>query len=947
LNIRNLLATALALALGLTGPASAQVPGAAPLTMTYQGSLSDVGGQAVNGTRTIAFRLYAERQGGEALWNEVHPDLDVSDGSFSVVLGEVSPLPADLDPGVSLWLGVQVDDDAELQPRMRVGGALRAQWAAVAAQALDVAGRHIHPAAVSIGQTPVIDGQGRWVGDPTGLQGPAGSVGPQGDPGRPGTEGLPGVAGRQGDPGPPGNQGVAGPPGAQGLQGSPGAQGPGGPQGAPGSRGDKGDPGQGLDLTLDSDMDGYLDWLEAAVGSDPSNPVDMPFDADADGIPDLLQPSGGPGAAGIPGPPGPPGPAGAAGQQGEPGTIGPAGPQGVAGPAGAQGNAGPAGPQGQQGNPGPAGVAGPQGPSPSHNWVGTALQFSNPDGTWGNAVDLRGAQGARGDIGAQGIQGPIGAAGPRGDVGPQGAVGAQGAQGLQGLQGLQGIAGPAGPMGPQGVQGNVGPQGAVGPVGPGVDLQADLDQDGFADWLEVAVGSDPINPLDQPVDLDGNGVADDLQGVPGVAGPVGPQGPVGVQGPQGVAGAQGQQGVPGAVGAQGPQGVQGVAGPIGPQGVPGAVGAQGLQGIQGVAGPQGAVGPIGPQGPVGPAGQLDLPQFDGQWDLNLGTVVPGTTVATNEQPLAIPDNNPVGVTGLINFNLAGMTIQRFTVDLEIRHADIGELTVTLQSPAGAQVVLHNPARDIGVDLVGNFDRQFNPAIGSMDAFYGQNPQGVWRLTVADAELGNLGRLVRWQLNVNEGWQGGSVFAGGGVRTDGWVTTDTGVEIRMGGDLVMRNTAGQETLRIDGQTGLGSGAIHVVDQQGRVVANVIGSTESYLFVQMDGLSVTMSPGSTGLAAVQTPLTPMYLQDDCIGDRYFYAGNAGMVHLTLAFGFQESGGTVRKVTGVAAVRNIRSEGIPGSCSNYNQNYPVYPTAVVGSLAPQFRYLWTSYRLSAGPN
>jgi hypothetical protein len=306
LNIKNLLAAALALALGFT-TASAQVPGA-PLTMTYQGTLSDIGGQAVNGTRTIAFRLYSERAGGEALWNEVHPDLDVSDGSFSVVLGEVNPIPADLDPAVSLWLGVQVDDDAELQPRMRVGGALRAQWAAVAAQALDVAGRHIHPSAVSIGQTPVIDGQGRWVGDPAGLQGPAGDRGPAG------ADGPAGPAGRQGDSGPAGRQGEPGPAGVAGEQGPPG------PQGVPGPQGPVGPEGRSLSLAEDSDGDGYADWIEVTVGTDPLDLSSVPEDLDADGVPDALQ--GPPGTSGPVGPAGPPGPAGAVGPQGPPGPAG-------------------------------------------------------------------------------------------------------------------------------------------------------------------------------------------------------------------------------------------------------------------------------------------------------------------------------------------------------------------------------------------------------------------------------------------------------------------------------------------------------------------------------------------------------------------------------------------------------------------------------------------------
>ena len=71
----------------------------------------------------------------------------------------------------------EVDGDVEMTPRMRVGGALRAQWAAHADHARDVRDEAIHPATVSIGERTVIDERGRWVGDPTGLQGPAGPAG--------------------------------------------------------------------------------------------------------------------------------------------------------------------------------------------------------------------------------------------------------------------------------------------------------------------------------------------------------------------------------------------------------------------------------------------------------------------------------------------------------------------------------------------------------------------------------------------------------------------------------------------------------------------------------------------------------------------------------------------------------------------------------------------------
>ena len=47
----------------LAGPAMAQD---APITLTYQGSLADAGGQAISGVRVVTFRMYEQAEGGEA-----------------------------------------------------------------------------------------------------------------------------------------------------------------------------------------------------------------------------------------------------------------------------------------------------------------------------------------------------------------------------------------------------------------------------------------------------------------------------------------------------------------------------------------------------------------------------------------------------------------------------------------------------------------------------------------------------------------------------------------------------------------------------------------------------------------------------------------------------------------------------------------------------------------
>ncbi len=86
----------------------------------------------------------------------------------------------------------------------------------------------------------VIDSTGKWVGSPTGLQGP---VGPQGPPGPQGPAGAPGAVGPQGPQGPAGPVGPQGPPGADGAPGPQGPAGPQGPQGFPGPQGPQGPAG--------------------------------------------------------------------------------------------------------------------------------------------------------------------------------------------------------------------------------------------------------------------------------------------------------------------------------------------------------------------------------------------------------------------------------------------------------------------------------------------------------------------------------------------------------------------------------------------------------------------------------------------------------------------------------------------------------------------------------
>ena len=151
-----------------------------------------------------------------------------------------------------------------------------------------------------------------------------------------------------------------------------------------------------------------------------------------------------------------------------------------------------------------------------------------------------------------------------------------------------------------GIQGPEGPAGPPGADGRSFEASADVDQDGFADWLESLAGSDPLDAASKPVDENQDGVPDVLVGARGQIGPIGPQGPQGATGPQGQTG---ERGAMGAQGPQGPQGQTGLQGPVGEAGPQGMTGAQGPQGLQGQKGDTGAMGPVGPIGPAGPVGE--------------------------------------------------------------------------------------------------------------------------------------------------------------------------------------------------------------------------------------------------------------------------------------------------------------------------------------------------------
>ena len=90
-----------------------------PAAISYQALLTDSLGMPVSGAFTIHFAIYDDPTGPTACWSETQT-VDVTSGVLNVYLGDYTALPESLFDGTTLYLGVRVQSDIEMTPRMRI-----------------------------------------------------------------------------------------------------------------------------------------------------------------------------------------------------------------------------------------------------------------------------------------------------------------------------------------------------------------------------------------------------------------------------------------------------------------------------------------------------------------------------------------------------------------------------------------------------------------------------------------------------------------------------------------------------------------------------------------------------------------------------------------------------------------------------------------------------------
>lgn len=108
--------------------------------LPIQGRLLDSVGDPIDGNRTVNFAIYGASTGGSAVYTESQ-EIGFTGGNFAAYLGDV----VTLDPGLfesapALWLGITIQGDSEMEPRVRLGSAPTAAFSHMCGDAATLGG---------------------------------------------------------------------------------------------------------------------------------------------------------------------------------------------------------------------------------------------------------------------------------------------------------------------------------------------------------------------------------------------------------------------------------------------------------------------------------------------------------------------------------------------------------------------------------------------------------------------------------------------------------------------------------------------------------------------------------------------------------------------------------------------------------------------------------------
>jgi len=144
-----------------------------------------------------------------------------------------------------------------------------------------------------------------------------------------------------------------------------------------------------------------------------------------------------------------------------------------------------------------------------------------------------------------------------------------------------------------------------------------------------------------------------------------------------------------------------------------------------------------------------------------GEPSPVTGSVSDSPALVIVDNTVVSTTITVTDDVV---ISDLNVDMDITHTWVGDLTITLESPAGTQVIIFDPSDGCsGDNILDTYDDESANALdcqagtpdafpladyipsNALSAFDGEMTAGTWTLYVGDGAGGDAGTVNNWGL----------------------------------------------------------------------------------------------------------------------------------------------------------------------------------------------------------
>jgi M6 family metalloprotease-like protein len=121
-----------------------------------------------------------------------------------------------------------------------------------------------------------------------------------------------------------------------------------------------------------------------------------------------------------------------------------------------------------------------------------------------------------------------------------------------------------------------------------------------------------------------------------------------------------------------------------------------------------------------------------------------TAIVLQEAPgIQIPDNSTTGITRTLACTDT-RTVAGVALTVDITHTFVGDLRVTLRSPAGTAVPLHERTGGSADDLAKVFTSATTPALAVLA---GQPLAGDWQLQIVDEAAKDVGKLNSWKLEL--------------------------------------------------------------------------------------------------------------------------------------------------------------------------------------------------------